>query len=73
MSDLVTSWTVDSSVHWTFQARILEWITISFTRGLEDPLEEELATHSSILAWEIPWADEPVGLQSMGLQRVRDD
>ena len=41
--------------------------------SLEDPLEEELATHSSILAWEIPWADEPVGLQSMGLQRVRDD
>ena len=41
--------------------------------SLEDPLEEELATHSSILAWEIPWADEPVGLQSMGSQRVRDD
>ena len=41
--------------------------------SLEDPLEEELATHSSILAWEIPWADEHVGLQSMGLQRVRDD
>ena len=41
--------------------------------GQEDPLEKEMATHSSILAWEIPWADEPVGLQSMGLQRVRDD
>ena len=39
--------------------------------GREDPLEKELATHSSILAWEIPWAEEPGRLQSMGLQRVR--
>ena len=38
--------------------------------GLEDPLEEERATHSSILAWEIPWTEKPGGLQSMGLQRV---
>ena len=37
----------------------------------EDPQEEEMATHSSILAWRIPWAEEPGGLQSMGLQRVR--
>ena len=37
----------------------------------EDPLEEEVATHSSILAWKIPWTEEPGGLQSMGLQRVR--
>ena len=36
----------------------------------EDPLEKELATHSSILAWEIPWTEEPGRLQSMGLQRV---
>ena len=34
--------------------------------GQEDPLEEEMATHSSILAWEIPWTEEPGGLQSMG-------
>ena len=34
--------------------------------GLEDPLEKEMATHSSILAWEIPWTEEPDGLQSMG-------
>ena len=34
----------------------------------EDPLEKEIATHSSILAWEIPWTEEPGGLQSMGLQ-----
>ena len=36
--------------------------------GQEDPLEEEMATHSSILAWIVPWAEEPGGLQSMGLQ-----
>ena len=36
--------------------------------GWEDPLEKEMAIHSSILAWEIPWTEEPGGLQSMGLQ-----
>ena len=41
--------------------------------GQEDPLEKEMATHSSILAWEIPWTNEPRGLLSMGLQRVRHD
>ena len=41
--------------------------------GWEDPLEEEMATHSGILAWEIPWTEEPGGLQSMGLQRVGHD
>ncbi|KAM7226482.1 hypothetical protein CapIbe_022627, partial [Capra ibex] len=39
--------------------------------GLEDPLEEEIATHSNILAWRIPWTEECGGLQSMGPQRVR--
>ena len=38
--------------------------------GQKDPLEEEMATHSSILAWEIPWTEEIGGLQSMGSQRV---
>ena len=38
--------------------------------GRKDPLEKEMATHSSIPAWEIPWTEEPGGLQSMGLQRV---
>ena len=38
--------------------------------GPEDPLEKERATHSSILAWEIPWTEEPSGLQLMGSQRV---
>ena len=41
--------------------------------GWEDSLEEEMATHSSILAWRIPWTEEPGGLQFMGLQRVRHD
>ena len=39
----------------------------------EDPLEKEMATHSCILAWRIPWTEEPGGLQSMGSQRVRHD
>ena len=38
--------------------------------GWEDPLKEEMATHSSILAWRIHWTEEPGGLQSMGLQKV---
>ena len=38
--------------------------------GLEDPLEEEMATYSSILAWEISWTEEPGGQQSLGSQRV---
>ena len=46
------------------QVRSLHW---------EDPLEKEMATHSSILAWEIPWTEEPGGLQSMGSQRVGHD
>ena len=41
--------------------------------GQEDPLEKEMATHSSPLAWRIPWMEEPGGLQSMGLQRVGHD
>ena len=42
---------------------------IGLIPGLEDPLEKEMATHSSILAREIPWTEEPGGLQSMGLQK----
>ena len=41
--------------------------------GVEDPLQEKMATHSSILAWRIPWTEQPSSLQSMGLQRVRHD
>ena len=41
--------------------------------GREDPLEKEMATYSSTLAWKIPWTEEPGGLESMGLQRVGHD
>ena len=41
--------------------------------GQDDPLEQEMATYSSILAWRIPWTEEPGGLQSIGLQRVGHD
>ena len=42
------------------------WETQVWTLGQEDPLEEGMATYSSILAWRIPWTEEPSGLQSMG-------
>ena len=41
--------------------------------GQQGPLEKGMAAHSSILAWRIPWTEEPGGLQSMGLKRVRHD
>ena len=41
--------------------------------GSEDPLEKGMATHSSILAWRLPWTEEPGGLPSMGLQRIGHD
>ena len=41
--------------------------------GWEVPLEKKMATHSSILAWEIPWTEEPGDIQSIGMQRVRHD
>ena len=49
---------------WETQVQSLSW---------EDPLEKEMATHSSILAWKIPWTEEPGRPQSMGWQRVRHD
>ena len=42
------------------------WLTWVRSLGREDPLEEEMATHSSTLAWKIPWMEEPGGLQSLG-------
>ena len=47
--------------------------TLVQSLGWEDPLEKEMATPSSILAWRIPWAEKPGGLQSMGSQRIRHD
>ena len=49
------------------------WETSVLSLGLEDALEKGMATHSSILAWRIPWTEEPGGLKSTGLQRVRHD
>ena len=49
------------------------WETWVRSLGQEDPLEKEMATHSSILAWRIPWTEEPGELQSMGSQRVGHD
>ena len=49
------------------------WETQVRSPGQEDPLEGEMATHSSVLAWEIPWTEEPGGLQSMGSQRLNDN
>ena len=49
------------------------WKTQVQSLGQKDILEKEMATHSSTLAWKIPWTEEPGGLQSMGSQRVRHD
>ena len=46
---------------------------IYLSLGWEDTLEKEMATHSGILAWKIPWTEEPGGLQSIGLQRIVQD
>ena len=49
------------------------WETWVLSLGWGDPLEKGMATHSSILAWRIPWTEAPSGLHSMELQRVRQD
>ena len=49
------------------------WETQVLSMGQEDALEKVMATHSSILAWRVPWTDEPGGLQCIGLQRVGCD
>ena len=54
-------------IHWS-RAAIQEILVLSL--GWEDPLEKGMATHSSILTWEIPWTEEPSGLQSTWSQRV---
>ena len=79
LSDPMNCSLLGSCVHGIFQARVLEWGAIAFSTmqetwvqflNWEDPLKKEMATHSSILAWRIPWTGEPGGLQSMGSQRV---
>ena len=49
------------------------WDTWVRSLGWEDPLEKEMATHSSTIAWKIPWTEEPDGLQAMGSQKVEHD
>ena len=51
-------------------AMLVTWVR---SLGQKDPLEEEIATHSSVLAWEVSWTEEPGGLPSMGWHRVRHD
>ena len=70
------------SIHLNFRASLVAQVVKNMlemqeTRvqslGWKDPLEKEIATHSSTFAWKIPWTEDPGGLQSMGLQRVRHD
>ena len=62
-----------SLVAQTVKRLLTMWETRVRSLGWEDPLEEEMAIHSSILAWKILWMEERGRLQSMGLQRVRHD
>ena len=55
---------------WTSVFLFKKYLFIYLALGEEDPLEEGMATHSSILAWRIPWTEEPGGLQPLGSQRV---
>ena len=64
MASLVAQMVKNPLTMWEIWVRSLGW---------EDPLEEEMATHSSVLAWRIPWTEESGGPQSMGLQRVGHD
>ena len=57
----------------TVKPLLTMWETRVWPLGWEEPLEKEMATHSSIIAWEIPWMGEPGNLQSMGSQRVGND
>ena len=67
-ASLVTSLAAQTVKHLSIM-----WETWIRSLGQEDPLEKEIATHSSTLAWKIQWTEEPGILQSMGLQRVRHD
>ena len=66
----LTFWTSQVAQWWTICLPVLQ-VRETWTQplGRDDPLEEEMATHSSILAWEILWTEEPGGLQSMGSQK----
>ena len=83
LSDLMDCSPPGSSVHGIFQARVLEWVAIAFSiisqqesrllGEISVTSEKAMTTHSSTLAWKIPWMEEPGRLQSMGSLRVRHD
>ena len=75
---IVNSSEVDIKVHVPSVAQMVKrlstmWETRVRSLGWEDPLEKEMVTHSSTIAWKILWTEEPGGLQSIELQRVRHD
>ena len=70
---MTTEWTKASLVAQMVKNLPAVWETGVQSPGQEDPLEKGMATHSSILAWSIPWRQAPGGLQSIGLQKVRHD
>ena len=73
--DLISPWLPTVASHGGTVVKNLPAVQEARVRplGQEEPLEKEMATHSSILAWRIPWTEEPDGLQSMGSQRVGHD
>ena len=76
-SEIIPCSTLDSSwaslmVHWVKNPPAMQETQVQ-SLGWEDPPEKEMATRSSILAWRIPWTEEPGGLQSMGSQRMGHD
>ena len=77
MADLFFAWIcllwISQVAQWVKKPPTMQETQVAQAQSLgrEDPLEEDMATHSSILAWRIPWTEEPGGLQSMGLLGVR--
>ena len=73
--NLVCPWKLSASLGGAQMVKRLPAMRETWVQSLgrEDPLENEMATHSSTFAWKIPWTEEPSWLQSMGLQRVGDN
>ena len=73
LSEISQRWMLHGITYFLETITSVIWKTRVPTLGQEDPMEKGMATHSSILAWRIPWTKEPGGLQSLGLQRVGHD
>ena len=73
LSEISQRWMLHGITYFLETITSVIWKTRVPTLGQEDPMEKGMATHSSILAWRIPWTEEPGGLQSLGLQRVGHD